>query len=325
MKATLRVTVFVIGIISIFGFSNLTSAVDYPTRAIDLIVAFSAAGSTTMGARVIAQGASEILGRPVVIVNKTGAGGSIGAHYAAKAKPDGYTLFVFNSASNGTLPAIKSDIPYKNSDFQLIAQYGAQNLAIACKSDAPWKTVNDLIDYAKKNPGELKGGASGVGSQSHFALQLFNSEAGVKITSVPFKGTGESIHALLGGHIQLGVLFSADLKGIYQSGKVRILGTFSSERDPEFPDALTFKEQGLTRCILQSWYGIAAPVGVPKEIVTKLRESFGKTIQTPGVEAMLKRIGFIPVYRDGENFSKFVKDMEEMYFRLAKEGGIKIE
>lgn len=156
MKTRSVVMSLVIGIIVMLGSSNLVLAIDYPTRSIELIVPFGAGGSFSMGARILTQGLSENLGRPVVVINKPGGGGSIGGSYAARAKPDGYTLFAFNSASNGVSPAIRSKIDYKNSDFELIGQWGEQYILIAVRSDAPWKTVKDLIEYAKKKPWCIK-------------------------------------------------------------------------------------------------------------------------------------------------------------------------
>jgi len=326
MKRGLKVVSLTGLIMAILGFSSLASATDYPTKVIELIVPVTAGGSMSMGSRIVAQGLSEILGKPVIIINKPGAGTTIGAGYAAKAKPDGYTLFTFNSASNGVAPAIRSNIGYKNTDFELLGQFAAQDLAIASKLDAPWKTTKDLAEYAKKNPGGLKCGTIGAGTSSHFVLELFNSEAGkLKIDSVPFKGDAEMMHALLGGHIHLAATYSVAMKGLYDAGKIRIFGVCSGERASDFPDVPTLKEQGFQKVILQTWYGIAAPVGVPGEILNKLRMSFAKVVQTPETMSMLKHIGFSPVYRDSENFTKFVRDTEEMYFRVAKEAGIKVD
>ena len=319
-------TGLVVAVAVILGFASLGFPAEYPTRNIELVVAFSAGGSSSMGARVVAQGASEALGKPVVIVNKAGAGGALAGPYVAKARPDGYTLLCYNSATNGIAPVIRKDVGYKNSDFRLIAQYGVQNILIEVKKDSPFKTIHDVIDYAKKNPGVLKCGDAGVGSTSNFSLELFKAEAGgLKIDSVPFKGGAETTAALLGGHVQLAVPHSADCKAHFDSGIVRLLGVSSPERDPDFPGVPTFKEQGLPGFIIQSWYGIGAPAAVPEEIVVRLRTVFAKVIQEPEIKTMLKALGFTPVYRDAEEFAKYAKMMQDMYTRVAKIANIKVE
>jgi tripartite-type tricarboxylate transporter receptor subunit TctC len=326
MKRKLGIIGVIVGMLGIVGFSGLGFSQDYPTRSIELVVAFSAGGSSSMGARVVAQKASEEFGKPVIIVNKVGAGGALAGPYVAKARPDGYMLLVYNSATNGIAPVIRKNVGYKNSDFRLIAQYGMQNVLIEVKKDSPFKTIQDVIDFAKKNPGRLKCGDAGVGSTSQFSLELFKAEAGgLKIASVPFRGGAETSSALLGGHIDLAVPHSADCKAHFDAGIVRLLGVTSEERDPDFPGVPTFKEQGLPGFVIQSWYGIAAPAAVPEEIVVKLKDVFAKVIQNAEIKTMLKAIGFTPVYRDEQEFAKYSKKMEDMYIRVAQTANIKVE
>jgi len=326
MSRKLRVLTSMVGLAVLLGLANLVSALDYPARNIELVVAFSAGGSSSMGARVVAQGASEALGRPVIIVNKPGAGGALAGPYVAKARPDGYTLLCYNSATNGIAPVIRPNVGYKDSDFRIIAGYGVQNLLINVAKASPFKTLQDLIDYAKKNPGILKCNTAGAGSTSHFALELFKVEAGgLKIESVPVKGGAEGTQLLLGGHVQMGVPHSADTKALFDSGLVRCLAVSSTEPDPDFPGVPTFKELGLPGVIIQSWYGIAVPAGVPEDIVGKLKTVFTKVVQDPEIKAMLKAIGFTPVYRNAEEFAKYAKTMEDMYIRVAKIANIRVE
>lgn len=318
-------THLIIGITVILGFYDFTSAVDYPLRDIDLVVPFAPGGSTSMAARIASQPASEIIRRPIIIVNKAGAGGTIGAAYVARAKPDGYTLFAASSASNGAAIAFRSNPGYTNSDFQFISQYSIEVNAVACKIDAPWNTMKDLVEYAKKNPGVLKCATTGVGASADALLELIKSEGGdLKIAAVPFSGSGPSTLALLGGHTHFANSFASNLKGLYEAKKLKLLAVASSERSKDFPDVPTLKEQGLD-IVLDSWYGIAVPAQVPKEIVLKLREVFAKASQNHETMEMLKTIGHTPYYRDSEAFTKFVKDMELVYSNIAKRTGVKID
>lgn len=298
---------------------------DFPTKNIELVCPYGAGGSTSMGARIIAGTMSEVLGRTVVVNNKPGAGGSIGAEYVAKAKPDGYTLFVFNSGSNGVALATRS-VRYKNEDFELFGQYAVQPLALVVKNEAPWKTTSELVQYAQKNPGALKYATSGIGTSGHFCMELFKSAAGaLKIEHVPFKSGPEFIAALLGGHVQMGILYLVDIKGPVEAGKLRLLATASEKRLEDYPEVPTFAEKGYPEVKMTAWYGVAAPVGLAKEVSEKLKSATAKTFKHPEVQKMLTQIGYSPAYRDGNEFAKYVKEEEKILLKVAKEANIKID
>jgi tripartite-type tricarboxylate transporter receptor subunit TctC len=320
---------FIILILIIGGLMCLDKAIgkesSFPTKPIELVCPYGAGGSTSMGTRIIAGTLSELLGVPVIVNNKPGAGGSIGAAYVAKSKSDGYTLFVFNSGSNGVTPAIRS-VEYKNADFELFGQYAIQTLAMVVKNDAPWKSLEELVIYAKKNPGTLKYATSGIGTSAHFGMELFKSAAeGLKIDHVPFKSGPEYIAALLGGHVHMGILFLVDIKGPVEAGKLRILATATEKRLEDYPDIPTFSELGYPEVKLTAWYGIAAPNGVPREISDKLKDALYKTFQHPEVKKMLIHIGFVPVFRDAEQFKKFVSEEEKKFQKIAKEANIRVD
>jgi len=300
-------------------------AAEYPTKTIELICPYGAGGSTSMGARIIAGTLSEMLGRAVVVINKPGAGGSIGAEYVAKAKPDGYTLFVFNSGSNGVTLATRT-VRYRNEDFELFGQYAIQELGLVVKGDAPWRSLEELIQYAKQNPGSLKYATSGIGTSAHFCMELFKKVAGeLKIEHVPFKSGPEYVAALLGGHVHMGILYLVDIKGPVEAGKFRLLAVATEKRLPDFPDVPTFGEKGYPEVKMTAWYGVAAPVGLPREISERLKAALTKTFQHPEVRKMLTNIGYTPVYKDPEEFSRFVKEEEKRLHQIAKDANIKIE
>ncbi len=298
---------------------------NYPTKNIELVCPYGAGGSTSMGARIIAGTLSEMIGRTVVVNNKPGAGGSIGAEYVAKAKPDGYTLFIHNSGSNGVTPAIRT-VRYKNNDFELFGQYAIQALGLVVKSDAPWKTVEELVQYAKQNPGALKYATSGIGTSGHFCMELFKSTAGgLKIEHVPFKSGPEYIAALLGGHVQMGILYLVDIKGPLEAGKLRLLAPATEKRLEDYPGIPTFGEKGYPEVKMTAWYGVSAPKGLPKDVSAKLKGCLENTFQHPEVKKMLTQIGYAPVYKDAEEFSRFVNEEEKKLTRIAKEANIKID
>lgn len=316
--------VIMIQIFVVIASLGLAAEKEFPIKPIELYCPYGAGGSTSIGARIVAGTAAEILGRPVVVINKTGAGGSIAAEYVAKAKPDGYTLLVFNSGSNGVTPAIRT-VRYSNADFELYCQYTIIPLIMLVKADAPWKSLEELIAYAKQHPGELKYPTSGIGTSAHFAMELFNHAAGTKIVHLPFKSDPECTAAILGGHAHVGILWWPANKGPVEGGKLRILAQASEKRLEEFPNIPTFAEKGFPEVTLYSWYGIAGPKGIPKEISDKLRDAFSKSSQHKEVIEALAKLGFTPYYRSAEDFAKFVKDEEEKYRRIAKEDNIRLE
>ena len=296
----------------------------FPNKPIELVCPWGAGGSTSMGGRIIAGTLSELIGTPVIVVYKTAGGGVAAANYVAKSKPDGYTLLINNSSINAIWPAIRS-IEYKNSDFEPLALYGLQPLGLAVKSDAPWKTLQELIAYAKNNPGRLKFGTSGFGTGSHLGMELFKHAAGLKMDVMPLKSGAECVAGVLGGHIQMTLLYMVDLKGSYEAGKLRILATAEEKRLEEYPEIPTFGELGYSDVQVTVWYGIAARAGVPKMISDKLKDALYKTIKTPDVSKMLTKIGYIPVFKDSVEFGKFISSEEKKYLKIAKEANIKLE
>lgn len=307
------------------GCAQAFASDQYPSKSIQLICPYGAGGSTSMGARIIAGTLSEYLGEPVVVVNKTGAGGSIAAEYVAKSKPDGYRLFIFNSGSNGVAPAIR-DIRYSNDDFVLFGQYATQMMGLIVNKDAPFNTFAEMVDYAKKNPGKLKYGTSGIGTSGHFGMELIKMYGGdLKIDQVPFKSGPEFFAALLGNHVQMGFWYQVGFKPQVKAGKVKLLAMATSERSKAFPDVPTFAELGYPEIQMSAWYGVAAPKGLPKPVYDKLQDALSKTFQHKEVKKMLAKIGYVPTYRDAKAFTEFVKDAESKYKLVAEKAKIKIK
>jgi tripartite-type tricarboxylate transporter receptor subunit TctC len=299
-------------------------AAEYPTKPIELICPFGAGGPVSLADRILADKLTEILKQPVVTVHKPGASGAIAAAYVAKSKPDGYTLFDFTSASNGTVLALRSDVTYSNADFETLGQYGTHFLAMVIKADAPWKNVKDVVEYAKKYPGVLKFGSSGVGTTLQFGMELFKIAAGgLKIDHIPFKSAPEINAALLGGHIQLGTFTWGTSKALYDAKKVRVLAvTVPTEELPGIP---TFAQEGYPEINLTAFYGLAAPKGLPKEISKKLQEACATAFQDSKTKEMLRNIGLTPDYKNAKDFALFADDRLQLFKKVAKEANIKLD
>jgi tripartite-type tricarboxylate transporter receptor subunit TctC len=310
--------------LAMFGPTPLALADDsFPSHSIELVT-HRTAGSTFQGAKIIADGLASVLGVPVVVTPKAAGGGTIAPASVASAKPDGYTLLVANSGSNGTVPTIMP-VTYKNSDFHYLAMYGTQPMTLVVKSDARWKTLQDLVADVKANPGKFNYATSSVGAQSHFLMEMFKVSAGnLKIEQVPFRGAPESVQAILGGHVEIGSTYLADVKGQVDAGLLRILAVPEEKRIAAYPNVPTFAESGYADVVSTAWFGIAAPAGTPKSTTDKLEAALRKVIEDPEVKKRLTTIGYMPTYLDGEQFTQFVAAQEALFTRVARQAAIKI-
>jgi len=294
----------------------------YPSRPIELIVHRNG-GSTWAGGRIIADALSRSLNSPVVVVAKPAGAGSAAPAYAAQAKPDGYTLFLANSGTNGTMPEVLS-VPYKNSDFDYYALYGTQPMVLVVKADSRFKTLKDLVDEAKAQPGKLFYSTSSFGAQSHFVMEQFKLAAGnLKIDQVPYKSAPESVAGLLGGFVDVASTYLADVKGQIDAGLLRILAVPEEKRLAAYPNVPTYAESGYPEVLSTAWFGIGAPKGVPKPIADKINSHLDKVIHDPEVQKQLSTIGYSPTYMDSDAFNKFVASQEKSFSRIAKEANIK--
>jgi tripartite-type tricarboxylate transporter receptor subunit TctC len=295
----------------------------FPSRPIELIVHRSGS-STWIGSRIIAEGLSASLGSPVVVIPKPEAGGSGAPNYAARAKPDGYTLFIVNSGTNGTMPLIMN-VRYKNSDFDYYALYGTQPMVFAVKSDSRFKTVKDLVDEAKQNPHKLLYSTSSFGSQSHFVMEMFKLAAGVKIDQVPYENAPESVTGLLGGFVDVASSYLVDVKGQVDAGALRILATPEEKRIPEYPNAPTFAESGYPSVMTTAWFGVGAPRGVPKPIADKIKTHLERVINDPVIKQKLVAIGYTPAYMASAEFTKFAEQQQALFAETAKDARLEVK
>ena len=214
----------------------------YPARPVEFVIPFAPGGPTDTAIRLIQPALSANLGAPVVLVNKAGGGGAIGMDAVAKARPDGHTLAATVRSTLTILPATQPDVSYKISDFAAIGAYAIDSQVVMVKSGAPWKTLEELIDHAKKNPGKLTYGSAGQGTNSFFTMELLKLAYGLDIAHVPFAGSGPVKNAILGGHVQVGAAALSPLLSVIRSGDVTPLVTSATRRNPALPTVLTLPE-----------------------------------------------------------------------------------
>jgi tripartite-type tricarboxylate transporter receptor subunit TctC len=255
-----------------------SSAFAWPDRPIELIVGFAAGGGTDLTARTLATYLEKELGGPVVVVNKAGASGALGLAYVARAKPDGYTLGVTNMPGLLTLP-IEREAGFNFESFTYLGTLVRDPSAFSVSAESPYQNLKELIDDARKQPGLLSYASTGVGTDDHLAMVLFNSDTGVELNHVPFNGAAPMRNAVLGGHATIGGMNLGEAMP-YQGTKLRILGQASEKRSPLAPDVPTFIEQGVN-LVFASERGVVAPKDLPAEVQVKISDALEKIAADP--------------------------------------------
>ena len=296
------------------------SAQQFPGgKPIEMTVMFGAGSASDVTARQLAEGMAKVLGAPVPVVNRTGAGGAVGYLHLSQQKPDGYSI-VWNSNSISTT-FHSGQLPFDYKNFEPVARVTIENPALAVKASSPWKTLKELVDYAKANPEKVKIGNSGAGSHTHIVAEALFHSAGAKITSIPF-GAGQATVNLLGDRIEAAVQFPQAFLPHVKNGDLRVLAMLGTIPDPSFPDVKTAKQQGYN-VGLDLWRGIAVPKGTPKAVVDKLQDAVKKTVESPEFIEAGKKIGFTPAYESADAFGKTIAEDDVRLAAVMKEIGLK--
>jgi tripartite-type tricarboxylate transporter receptor subunit TctC len=312
----------VAAMVALAGVAPSDAQVPYPTRPIEFVIPFAPGGPTDTAIRIIQPQLSANLGVPLVLVNKAGGGGALGMDAVAKAKPDGYTLAATVRSTVTILPATQPDITYKISDFAVVGSYVVDSQVILVKAGAPWKTLEDLIDHAKKNPGKLSYGSAGLGTNSFFTMELLKLTYGLDMTHVPFGGSGPVKNALLGGHVQVGAAALSPTLSVIRSGDVTALVTGAAKRIATIPNVPTMTEKGQPDASLSTWAEIYAPAKTPKAIVDRLAQALEKTMKDPAVIAAIEKAGLVVEQHGPEATLKLIQRENEIVTRVAKQLGL---
>jgi tripartite-type tricarboxylate transporter receptor subunit TctC len=305
--------------------SLTTKAADYPTRPVHVIVGLTAGSGVDIMARLVGQKLAESMGQPFIVENRPGAGSNIATHFAAQAAPDGYTIFVptIANAINATL--------YKNLQFDVLRDFSpvilaatAPNLLIV-NPKVPANTVQEFIALAKKQPGKLTIGSSGIGTSPQMTGELFRRRAGIDLLPVPYKGGPEATAALLGGQIDsLFAITSTALPHI-AAGRVRALAVTSRARSPLLPNVPTVAESGMPGFEAVTWFGFAVPTGTPRPIIDRLNVEIGKALAMPDIKQKLGVQGIDVAGDTPEQFGAYMHDEFEKWGQLVKDSGAKVE
>lgn len=303
--------------------SLVSAQTEYPKRQIELIVPFPPGGPSDAAARIIQPQMSADLGVPVVIVNKSGGGGALGADYVAKARPDGYTLYFAGNTPLTILIAMQPNVRYRLSDFVPIGSTMADFGTIVTRAANPWKTLEEVVDYARKNPGKLDYGSTGVGTLSALSMEIFKMSNGLDITHVPFQGTGPVKNAILGGHVQLASIGSFSLVApLLKSGDLIALVTTAPKRLPAYPNVPTMAEKGFPEATLNIWQLLAAPAKTPQSIVERLAKALEKTMRDPAVVAAVEKVGMTVFFHGPEETRRLLESEYQVVNKVVQRLGI---
>src|SRR3990167_2891390 len=304
--------------------SDLTAAAQedvakYPSKPITLIVIFGAGGPTDVPAREIAAAMEKEFNQAVVVENKTGGGGVIGLTAVARAKPDGYTLATFSYSPTVIAPHVRS-VPYDTTkDFSFVGEFAAYAQPFCVNKDAPWKSLKEVVEYARANPGAVTYSTVGAGSGQHIFLEALSRQENIKLTHVPFRGGAEGIAALLGGHVKAGL--AAELATPAKAGECRPLAVLGGRRLGSFPEVPTFAELGY-KLDPPLWLGLAGPAGVPGPILKKLEAALAKAVKDPSFVETLERFVLTPAYQGSDEFRRTVLGDFERMGKLIKDLGL---
>jgi tripartite-type tricarboxylate transporter receptor subunit TctC len=272
-------------------------AADFPTREIELVVSFPAGGPADTSARIVAPKLSAILGVPVVVANKPGGGGAIGADYVAKAKPDGYTVYAATNSPLTISPHLQK-LPYKMADFAPLGAYAVDLGVITTRGGGPVKTLEEFVDHARKNPGKLNYGSAGFGTVSFFTMELFKIAYGLDLTHVPFQGTGPVKNAIMGGHVTVATSGFGSLAPLIRSGDLIALVTTAPRRVPAFPNVPTLAEKGHPEASLNIWMGLYVPAKTPKPAQEVLARALAQAARDPELISAIEKAGMHVDYKD---------------------------
>jgi len=278
----------------------------YPSRPIQIVVPYAAGGITDQSSRIISEALARALKQPVVIENRPGGGGRIGANAVARMEPDGYRLLLTTNGTHTYMAVTEESLPYDPlEDFTPISLLASYGFLMVANPAVPANNVKELIDYAKKNPGKLSYASSGPGGGPHFAGEVFKYMADIDMLHVPYKGTGPGLLAVAAGHTD--IVFAGEAKPFIDSEKVKFLGTTSASRDPRYPEKPTIGESGLEGYDLTSWIGLYGPRVLPEEIQKKLSEAVSYAMQDPAVRERLSTLGLVPVGNSPEELVDHIK------------------
>ena len=324
----MKLTTTIFCALSVVGvaLSGMAQAQKYPDRPIRLVTPYPPGGGSDITARLVADTLSRQLGWTVVVENRGGAAGSIGSGLVANSKPDGYTLLWTSVDNYALLPSLRTDLPYKVEDLTFIARFAENGSTLAVNaSEVPAKTLAEFVNYLKANPNRIFYGTGGIGSANHFTMELFEQEAGVKMTRVVYQGVAPATTDLLAGRVQIIALTPTAVVPHMQSGRLRLLAVTQATRNPLFPDLPTVAELGYPAATVSVWYAMSGPKGLPEDIRKTLEKAMAGVLADPQVKTFMNERGLSPAPLYGDELRDAVFKELAQWQQIVRKNGIKAE
>jgi tripartite-type tricarboxylate transporter receptor subunit TctC len=298
----------------------------YPDKPIRVVIGFPAGGPLDQHARLLADRLQAVLGQPVLIDYKAGAGGTVGAQDVMKAAPDGYTLMLANTGVMVINPALYTKLPYQTTrDFTPIARTAMQPLALLVNPKVPVDTLKDFVAYAKARPGQVNYGSAGNGGISHLVPEMFKGAAGLFMVHIPYRGSAPAFTDLMGGQVQFMAESIPQAAAYHKQGKVKALAVTSRERNPALPDIPTVIETGIRDFEVVGFYGFLAPAGLPRDITLKLSDAFRQVLTSPEIRQRMISQGADPAFLGSEDFGKFLTAEMPRWAEAVRKSGAKLD
>jgi tripartite-type tricarboxylate transporter receptor subunit TctC len=305
--------------------STLVSAA-FPDKPVKVIIGFPAGGPLDQHARLITDKLQAVLGQPVLIDYKSGAGGTVGAQEVMKAAADGYTLMLANTGVMVINPAIYGKLPYATlRDFTPIARTAMQPLALLVNPKVPANTLKEFVDYARARPGQVNYGSAGNGGISHLVPEMFKTATGLFMVHIPYRGSAPAFTDLMGGQVQFMAESIPQAASYHKQGKVRALAVTSRERNPALPDVPTVMETGIKNFEVVGFYGFLAPAGTPKDVVAKLSDAFKQVLAMPEVRNRMITQGADPAFLGADEFAKYLAAEMPRWADAVGKSGAKLD
>ena len=316
----------VLGMLAATTLAASTAMAAFPDKPIRVVIGFPAGGPLDQHARLLTERLQAVLGQPIVIDYKSGAGGTVGAQDVMKAAPDGYTLMLANTGVMVINPALYGKLPYNTlKDFTPIARTAMQPLALLVNPNVPAKSLQEFMAYAKSRPGQVNFGSAGNGGISHLVPEMFKTATGLFMVHIPYRGSAPAFTDLMGGQVQFMAESIPQAAAYHKQGKVRALAVTSRERNPALPDVPTVIESGIKGFEVVGFYGFLAPAGTPKDVVAKLSDAFAQVMQSPEVKNRMVSQGADPAFLGSEDFAKFLASEMPRWADAVKKSGAKLD
>jgi tripartite-type tricarboxylate transporter receptor subunit TctC len=314
----------------LFGAALLGLAISaqaaYPEKPIRIIIGFPAGGPLDQHARLLSDRLQAVLGQPVLIDYKSGAGGTVGAQEVMKAAPDGYTLMLANTGVMVINPALYTRLPYSTTrDFTPIARTAMQPLALLVNPRIPARSLKEFMDYAKARPGQVNYGSAGNGGISHLVPEMFKSATGLFMVHIPYRGSAPAFTDLMGGQVQFMAESIPQAASYHKQGKVKALAVTSRERNPALPDTPTVIESGIKGFEVVGFYGFLAPAGLPRDVTARLSDAFRDVLASPEIRNRMVSQGADPAFLGSEDFGKFLAAEMPRWADAVKKSGAKLD